>query len=90
MPAANKKNYTNADIIKRLDDMGSRIEAIETWKIAQEAGKAAVDEYRRQENATNNNKNRNDAYASIKELMPYIIALLVAAAAVLYLHAGNK
>lgn len=86
MAPQHKKNYTNADIIKRLDGMDNRLSVIEVWKVGQEAGKAAVDEYRRQES----NNNRNSMFDSIKDVTPYAIALLVALAAVLYAHAGGK
>jgi hypothetical protein len=85
-----KKNYTNGDIIKRLDDMDNRLGAIEVWKIGQEAGRAAVDEYKRQESKDRSVQATTNVVDTVKTLTPYVIALLVAAAAVLYLHAGSR
>lgn len=86
---AQKKNYTNTDIIKKLDGMASDIEMLKTWKISQDAGKAAVDEYRRQEADARNSKSKSALYNSIKDLTPYIIAALSAIVAFLYVHTSG-
>lgn len=85
----NKKTYTNTDIIKKLELMDTRLSTIETWKIAQDAGKAAVDEYRRQENSVKATQEQQSVFDSIKTLVPYIVAVLCALAAVLYFHANS-
>lgn len=69
--------------------MDSRLQAVETWKISQDAGKAAVDEYRRQESSDRTTKDRDSMVQTIKDLTPYIIAILVAGAALLYTHSGG-
>ena len=85
-----KKSYTNADIIKRLDIMDSRLNTLEVWKVAQDAGKAAVDEYRRQETSDAKARNNQSITDTIKEITPYVIAVLAALAAVIYFHTGGK
>jgi hypothetical protein len=84
-----KKNYTNADIWKKLDNMASDIEMLKTWKISQDAGKAAVDEYKRREVNEKNNQSKDGVYDSIKDLIPYIIAVLAAFAAYIYVHTSG-
>lgn len=89
MAAQGKRNYTNADIIKRLEGMDNRLQLMETWKISQEAGRAAVDEYKRQEVNNKNNQDRDSMYSSIKDLMPYVILVLGSIAALIYAYASR-
>lgn len=84
------KNPTNSDIWKKLDVMAADIDVLKTWKISQEAAKTAVDEYRRQEASSHVNQSRDTMFQSVKDITPYAIAVLVALASVLYVHAGAK
>jgi hypothetical protein len=36
---------TNADLLRAINDMGTRVSALESWKIAEDAAKKAVSEY---------------------------------------------
>lgn len=87
--AAQKKNYTNADIIKRLDDMGGQLEVLWNDKLVRDAGRAAVDEYKRQEASERADKSRDGFFDSIKDLMPYIILVLGGLAALIYAYASR-
>lgn len=69
--------------------MDGRLGSLETWKISQEAGRAAVDEYKRQEESDKLQRSRNSAYNGVKDLLPYIIAVLGAAAALIYAHIAS-
>lgn len=84
-----KKNYTNADIIKRLESMDGRIGAIEIWKLSQEAGRAAVDEYKRQEINDRNNRDRQGLYSGLKDIIPYVVLVLGGLAALIYAYASR-
>lgn len=91
-----KKTYTNTDIIKRLDamdtwrnSMDGRMTALEVYKISQDSGRAAVDDYINRQAVNKNRKDRDSAYSSIKDLAPYVVALLVAIAAYIYTHTGG-
>lgn len=42
---------TNADILKEIKDLGTRLTEIERWKLTTIAAQKAVDEYRKQEEA---------------------------------------
>lgn len=91
-----KKTYTNADIIKRfdaqdkrLDDMSSEIVILKDWKMTQDIGKAAVDEYRRQEAKDRDEKNKSTIYNSVKDLLPYITLLLAGVTAIIYAYASR-
>lgn len=46
-PVSNDKRPTNSDIYKKLEAMDNRIISLETWRIASDAGVAAVDNYKR-------------------------------------------
>jgi uncharacterized membrane protein len=88
-----KKNYTNADIIKRLDNMATEIDMLKVWKLSQEAGRAAVDEYKRQEVQDKDDKNESDIYDKLRDAYPYIMMILAAILVLLYAHsqgANNK
>lgn len=85
MAASQKKNPTNGDIYKLLNDMNHRVQVLETWKISQDAGKAAVDEYRRQE-ATNS---RQGLLNGLKDMLPYITLILAGALAAIYAYASR-
>jgi hypothetical protein len=88
-----KKNYTNADIIKRLDNMATEIDMLKVWKLSQEAGRAAVDEYKRQEVQDKDDKNKSDIYDKLRDAYPYIMMILAAILVLLYAHsqgATNK
>jgi uncharacterized membrane protein len=88
-----KKNYTNADIIKRLDNMATDIDMLKVWKLSQEAGRAAVDEYKRQEVQDKDDKNKSDIYDKLRDAYPYIMMILAAILVLLYAHsqgANNK
>jgi len=80
MVAQHKKNYTNADIYKKLDDMDGRLRILETWKLSQDAGRAAVDEYKLQET----DRNKANVVSGIKDLMPYISIIVVGLAVIVY------
>lgn len=69
--------------------MNTRIEALEVYKLSQEAGRAAVDEYKRQEANDRKDNAQSDIVGNVKSLMPYIIAFLVAAAAFLYIKSAS-
>lgn len=86
---APKKQYTNNDLMKRLDGMDSRLIGLETWKIAQDAGKAAVDEYRRQESTDKQAQGKENAYSLLKDAGPYILIILAGIGVVLYAYASR-
>lgn len=73
---ANKKNPTNSDIIRKLDAMDTRINALESWKIAEDAAKTAVAQYRQDERQTTQGRQIGGL---IKDLLPLIVALTVLA-----------
>lgn len=46
---AERKNPTNKDILIELRNMNQRLVALENWKIAEDAAKAAIEKYKAQE-----------------------------------------
>lgn len=48
---AERKNPTNTDILRKLEGMDTRITALESWKIAEDAAKKAIADYRKSEKA---------------------------------------
>lgn len=68
------------------------IDGLIEWKRGLDIAKQAVDEYKRQEQSEKMQKARSSAYNGIKDLMPYVVAVLVAVAAYIYVHAtgGSK
>lgn len=87
--AVQKKQYTNNDIMKQLSVMDTRLMVVENWKNGIEIGKAAVAEYIQQQASDKTNKDRDGMYAAVKDLMPYVIGILVAGAALIYLYVGR-
>jgi hypothetical protein len=65
------------------------IDVLLEWKRSAEVAKEAVAEYKRQEQQDKMTQTRNAAYSGIKDLMPYIIAVLSAIAALIYVHASS-
>jgi hypothetical protein len=63
---------------------GNDIVVLKDWKRSQEVAKEAVAEYKRQEQSDKLQRSRNTAYNGVKDLMPYIIAVLAAVAALIY------
>lgn len=79
---AAKKNPTLSDVYKKLDNMDTRLTNLETWKIADDAGKAAVTAYRQEET-------RKSWSQILKDLIPLIAAVTLLAYAAAN-HIGIK
>jgi hypothetical protein len=86
--------------VKNLNDQVGRVfstqkkqqEAIDgliEWKRGLDIAKQAVDEYKRQEQTEKMQHTKTQAYNGVKDLMPYVVAVLVAAAAYLYVIASK-
>lgn len=84
-----KKDYTNADLWKKMDGMESRVRVIEDWKSGIEIGKAAVSEYILQQATDKTNSDRDSMFKSIKDITPYVILVLAAVAAFIASHGGK-
>lgn len=76
---AAKRNPTNSDIYAKLEKMDSRIGALESWRIAEDAAKAAIQQYRRDELSTTKDRRWGQL---VKDLLPLIVAVTVLAYAV--------
>lgn len=59
------------------------------WKRSTEVAKEAVAEYKRQEQQDKMQTSKTSAYNGVKDLMPYVVAVLVAIAAYLYVVASK-
>lgn len=59
------------------------------WKRDTEKAKTIIEEYKRQEQQDKMQAARNSAYNGVKDLMPYLVAVLVAVAAYIYVHASG-
>ena len=70
--------------------MDTRISALEVYKIAQDAGREAVDEYKRQEQSDKERNSKDSLMSGAKDIIPYVVALLIAAAAYIYVKASGK
>lgn len=66
--------------------MSDRIGVLETWKISQDAGKAAVDEYKRQEITERATNARNSVYIGKADLLKYGSLLLAALTTAVYAY----
>lgn len=91
---AQKKNYTNADIIKRLDTMdgkydkmNGRVGVIENKLDRQEWAQEAIAEYRRQESSDKVSKGRDNMYGIIRDAGPWVLVILASLAAIIYAYA---
>jgi hypothetical protein len=85
-----KKNPTNSDIYKKLDHMDIRINALESWKIAEDAARKAVSDYRSNESARERDKNLNSESYAKREVLKqtgYILGLLSLA---LYVYLSTR
>jgi len=71
-----KRNPTNADIMQKLESMDRRIKSLEDWKIAVEAAKQALKEFK---------ANQPEQSISTKALVAVIAALTTLGAAVVTL-----
>lgn len=86
--------------VKSLNDQVGRVFSIQKkhqeaidglveWKRGLDIAKQAVDEYKRQEQTDKIQHSKNAAYNGVKDLMPYVVAVLVAVAAYLYVVASK-
>lgn len=71
-------------VISTQADQGKDIVVLKDWKRSTEVAKEAVAEYKRQEQSDKLQRSRNTAYNGLKDLTPYIIAVLAAVAALIY------
>lgn len=85
-----KRNPTNADIMEILRPLVNDVAEIKKWKEGIQIGQAAVDEFKRQEAADRAEKNKDTILSSLKDLMPYVVAIIVAAATILYAYASRS
>lgn len=65
------------------------IDGLVEWKRGLDIAKQAVDEYKKQEQTEKMQHSRSAAYNGVKDLMPYLIAVLVAVAAYIYVLASR-
>lgn len=65
------------------------IDGLIEWKRGLDIAKQAVEEYKRQEQADKMQNSKSAAYNGVKDLMPYVVAVLVAVAAYLYVIASK-
>jgi hypothetical protein len=90
MPTNQPKNPTIRDVFQKLNNMDVRIGALENWKIAEDAAKKAVFDYRQEEanKASNSikNKERRERYEVYKQL-GYILGLIGVA---LYVYLSTR
>lgn len=69
--------------------MDSRLSAVETWKIAQDAGKAAVDEYRRRESSNKREQGQDSVYNILRDASPWVLIILTGIAVIVYAYASR-
>jgi hypothetical protein len=70
-------------------DQQADINVLKEWKRSTEVAKEAVAEYKRQEQQDRMQNSKTSAYNGVKDLMPYVIAVLAAVAALIYVHAAG-
>lgn len=70
-------------------DQQADINVLKEWKRSTEVAKEAVAEYKRQEQQDKMQNSKASAYNGIKDMVPYIIAVLAAVAALIYVHAAG-
>lgn len=62
------KNPSNADIYRKLDSMDIRITSLESWKIAEDAAKKAIQDYKSGEVSSKRRKILNNLYILLAAL----------------------
>lgn len=82
MTPQQKKNPTNADIYRKLDDVSNRVGVLEEWKRGLDIAKQAVDEYKKDEQSRRESNQRREVLKQVG-----IILALVAAVLYVYLEA---
>lgn len=70
-------------------DQQADINVLKEWKRSTEVAKEAVAEYKRQEQQDRMQNSKASAYNGFKDMVPYIIAVLAAVAALIYVHAAG-
>lgn len=70
-------------------DQQADINVLKEWKRSTEVAKEAVAEYKRQEQQDKMQNSKASAYNGFKDMVPYIIAVLAAVAALIYVHAAG-
>jgi ubiquitin len=97
------QNATLNSIAKDVRSLNSKVDSIsgaqniqqadinilKEWKRSTEVAKEAVAEYKRQEQQDRMQNSKASAYNGFKDIVPYIIAVLAAVAALIYVHAAG-
>lgn len=78
-----KSQPTNADILKEVRSMNNRIAALEQWKQGTEIARAAVEEYKKEEQSIRDSRQR-------REIMKQVGVVLSLMAAILYVYLESR
>lgn len=80
------KNPTNADILAELKDMNYRIINLETWKIAEDAARKAIRDYKTSEyNAHKDTETKE--WVKVAKQVGIVLGIVIA---ILYAYAATK
>lgn len=74
--AAKKIQPTNSDIIREIQKMNSRLGVLESWKERIEIGKAAIDEYKKEEKINRDSNQRREIFKQTGIVLALIAAVL--------------
>lgn len=72
---------TNKEILKEIRDMNTRIIALETWKVSEDAFKAAMVLVRQEEKEAKYDSKRNEIFKQTSIILGLIATILAAYAA---------
>lgn len=81
---------TNADILKAVSDMSGRIQALENWKLQEDAYRAALARVKDEEAKERSNKLTTDEAKKRTELMKQAGIVLGLIIAILYAYMATK
>lgn len=77
------KQPTNADIYRKLDSMDVRISNLESWKIAEDAAKKAIQDYKVGEDTTKRRR-------LVNNIGSFMIALTLLVYLIIQHYSGGK
>jgi hypothetical protein len=80
------RNPTNADIFRKLDSMDVRVSKLETWKVAEDAARSAVKEYRDSETKARMDKAKYRESRAWIEVLKQASIVLAILGAILYAY----
>lgn len=86
---AQKKQYTNNDLWKKMDTMEGRLGAVEKWQYDSDYQKKIIADFVAEQNASKRDKDRDGLYSTLRDAGPWVLIILAGLATIIYAYASR-